>query len=80
MPDMRLALVLLVAAAASGQDPFPMEKGTEWTCRGTVETEEGGHRVKRSVTWKMLIEGHMRNGDLDVATLLGAPQDLAFNR
>jgi hypothetical protein len=63
----------------SGEEPFPMDKGTEWTYAGTVQWDQDGKAMQRRMTWLMRVDKRETQGDLDIATMIGWPGDLAFS-
>src|SRR5215472_6967754 len=78
--DVRGALFLFVAAAMilCGEEPFPMDKGTEWTYAGKMQWDQDGKPMERRMTWVMRVEKRETQGDVDIATIVGWPGDLAF--
>lgn len=80
---MTLPAALVLAASgllARAAQPFPLNKGTAWTYRGTVTwwSDEKRDAVERPITWTMTVIGRVVTSLLEIATALGPPQDLAW--
>ncbi len=83
-----LAIVMLIgsvfsagqAPTQSGNEVFPMRKGTRWTYRGQVswETNDGtvSQTRKKQLEWSMTVVDSVARGKYKAAVLIGHPSDL----
>ncbi|HYG99823.1 MAG TPA: hypothetical protein VD837_11885 [Terriglobales bacterium] len=84
MPCRNLWLLLVVVltacdAVARDRDVWPMEKGTYWTYRAEVQSEQPENGILAAqLSWRMEVIDTYRRGPIRAVLMRGHPADLAF--